>query len=545
MSFFRLISDRCGSEFKYLGFLFFVWFLCFWVVGGIADFPLNDDWSYGITTKRLIETGNYHPVDWTSMSLISQVFFGALFCFPFGFSFTALHISTFVLSFFGIVSIYKICRMLNASCLLSVFISLVVMLNPIYLVLSGTFMTDIPFLSFVSMSMFFLIRSLKFRNFYSLLGGTFFLVLAVLCRQNALFLGVAFFISFLVKFSFGKRNIGWAIMPLLAASFFLFLYNRWLHTSGLTPALYGKQIFQLTDVIKNYSALPRQILQNGFNAVIYVGLFLFPVLVLAGNKVLQNKNLRIVFFVVLFCIATKYIVSGSTISLWGNILVKEGLGPLTLHDGTNLKLSNISPLQDIFWIGVTIIAVTSTSLLITLVIGFFLKIKLLLRHEWFVYTIFFVLASLVYIGPLLLLGFFDRYLLPPFLLIAFALIPILDTINQTRRRVAISIFGCYALFSLAAVHDYIAWNEARWKIIDSFTARKIDYDNVDGGFEYNGFFFYEERMSSESWWWVKDNEYLIAFGPVKGFDIYETVGYDRWLKFRKENIFLLKKNDAP
>jgi len=68
------------------------------LVKPIGNFPLNDDWAWGMTVKRLVEGGGYHPTGWAGMTLITQVLWGALFCIPKGFSFNALRVSTLVLS---------------------------------------------------------------------------------------------------------------------------------------------------------------------------------------------------------------------------------------------------------------------------------------------------------------------------------------------------------------------------------------------------------------------------------------------------------------
>ena len=59
-----------------------VWCVSVIITNPLGDFPLNDDWSYGLTVKHLIETGNFRPCGWTAMPLITQVLWGALFCLP-------------------------------------------------------------------------------------------------------------------------------------------------------------------------------------------------------------------------------------------------------------------------------------------------------------------------------------------------------------------------------------------------------------------------------------------------------------------------------
>src|SRR6476661_2623762 len=75
-----------------------IWCISFLIVKPLGDFPLSDDWAYGLTVQRLVESGDFRPVGWIGMPFITNALWGSLFCIPFGFSFPALRISTIVLS---------------------------------------------------------------------------------------------------------------------------------------------------------------------------------------------------------------------------------------------------------------------------------------------------------------------------------------------------------------------------------------------------------------------------------------------------------------
>src|SRR4051794_14968019 len=60
-----------------------VWCASIALVNPFGDFPMNDDWSFAASVKHLIEHGYYDPTDWTSMTLVSHVAWGWLFCLPF------------------------------------------------------------------------------------------------------------------------------------------------------------------------------------------------------------------------------------------------------------------------------------------------------------------------------------------------------------------------------------------------------------------------------------------------------------------------------
>ena len=143
----------------------FLWSLAIIIVNPSGNFPLGDDWSFGIAVKRLLEEGSFRPTGWTSPTLVTQVLWGALFCIPFGFSFEALRLSTLVLSLMGIFSIYLLIRYIYIyqphPRWLALLVALVIAFNPIYFNLSYTFFTDVPFTAFMAMSLLFFIRSLR------------------------------------------------------------------------------------------------------------------------------------------------------------------------------------------------------------------------------------------------------------------------------------------------------------------------------------------------------------------------------------------------
>src|SRR6266481_12743 len=93
-----------------LGVIAAFWTLSVFLVNPIGNFPLNDDWAMGKTVNHLLEAGTYRPSGWTGMPLITQILWGALFCIPNGFSFTALRFSTLTLSLAGIAATYYLVR---------------------------------------------------------------------------------------------------------------------------------------------------------------------------------------------------------------------------------------------------------------------------------------------------------------------------------------------------------------------------------------------------------------------------------------------------
>ena len=75
-----------------------IWIAMAALVNPVGDFPLIDDWVYAFAVKSVLETGHFQFLPFSSSANVGpQVYWGALFCLPFGFSFTALRVSTLTL----------------------------------------------------------------------------------------------------------------------------------------------------------------------------------------------------------------------------------------------------------------------------------------------------------------------------------------------------------------------------------------------------------------------------------------------------------------
>src|SRR3989304_6507949 len=169
------------------------------LVNPIGDFPLNDDWAYGYSVKVLLEKGDFQLSGWAAPNLFSQVLWGALFCLPFGFSFTALRFSTLTLGLIGVIATYGLLRELNSNQKISLLGALIVAINPIYFGLSNTFMNDVPFFGFAALSLFFLLRGLKHDSIIEVAVGTLISYVAILTRQVGLAIPLAFGCAYLIK----------------------------------------------------------------------------------------------------------------------------------------------------------------------------------------------------------------------------------------------------------------------------------------------------------------------------------------------------------
>lgn len=542
-------------------FIAFCWLISLFVTNPFGDFPLNDDWSYGLAVKNLLDNGEFHPTGWTSMPLITNVLWGALFCIPVGFSFNALRLSTLILSLLGGGATYILMIELRQSRWLAVLTSLTLVFSPIYYALSHTFMTDVPCTAIMVIAAVFLVRNLKTDSKVALLLGTMFAVAATLSRQLAISLPLAFSIASILKNGTPKRLILRALIPLICCVGALLVFHQWLAATNRLPALYGSMNRMLLTSLAN----PKTIIAfacNAYVALLYLGCFLLPILIGLLGEILGFRReklmpLLIAISMMLIAAAATSGVYGSTHLLMpnsGNIISIAGIGPLTLHDNYILGHDNLATLPIAFWVGITIMSFGGAVLLIAAIglSGTMLASKIrsskLEANE--AAGAFLLLTAIIYLVPLILSEFWDRYLICtiPFLSggIGCLSLPISQAITRSYRFAATTVLFCFALFAICGTRDYLTWNRIRWDALHHLMENsQVKIEDIDGGFEFNGWHLYDPRYKSDpkkSWWWVHEDTYRIGFGCMPGYTVTREYCYRQWLPPSTEKIVVLKKN---
>jgi 4-amino-4-deoxy-L-arabinose transferase-like glycosyltransferase len=256
-------------------FLILLWIFMEILVNPIGEFPLNDDWVHARAVRTLLETGQFTLAGGHSSSnLIAQVYWGALFCLPFGFSFTALRFSAVVLGLAGVLIIYMLAMEMSASRSVAILCALAIAINPIYFGLSNTFMTDVPFLVTVLLGFYFFIRGMQQNHKGWVTAGFLWIYISILIRQLGILFPIAFGLSFLAKRGISKLNLIKAIAPALLGVALNSFYTLWLEQSHRTSPILNQKLGILLDSAfsKNYRLIFRTISSNLLVAIIFISL---------------------------------------------------------------------------------------------------------------------------------------------------------------------------------------------------------------------------------------------------------------------------------
>ncbi len=517
-------------------------------VGISGDFPLNDDWSFAITTRRLAAAHTWTPVGWASMTLITNALWALPICRASSCGFVDLRLTTMLASLLLLSATYFLAGLNSKRAYIPLAAALVVAFNPIAYALSFTFMTDILFTALLTISAFLFIVSLERDSDGLALLGALVALAATMSRQLGLCIPIAYMVARLLQEGDWQRKFIMALAPLILCAGSFMLFDGWLRESGKAPFLYGAPSAAILGVLK--SPIVQMLSRLGWNlitALLYLGLFSLPMLLLTRRPDFVGKApswLRWVPTVAASGVAAMagvgLLVMHRTMPITGNILVPQGIGPLLLRDAEILHLRNVPPLPSAFWIPVTLLSIYGMFELTARVAIYAMNT---VSIRWLgrfgpgqAGVLFGATAILAYYAPLMLLpAFFDRYNLPvlPIALFFLANVSAAGSINRCSISASSILCLLMATFSVLGAHDYMAWNRARWTAIaDLQNAGIATPANLDGGLEYNGYFSYQpsgEKHGDKSWWWIDKDDYQITFGSIAGMKVFKTYPYETLL----------------
>jgi len=562
-----VVDARPLAELAALALVVAVWAVLTLLIDPLGNFPLNDDWVYGLAVRSILQTGHFALPSPSSANLLLQAYWGALFCLPFGFSFTALRVSTMVLGAIGLGALYLLLRELGAARRIAVAGALTLAVNPLYLGLAASFMTDVPFTSLVTAALLLYVRGVKRAN--AVLVGLAFLLAfgAIFIRQFGLVLPLAFGVAHLVRKGTSGRTLAAALLPVLLGVALQLLYEHWLIATGRTPVvpvplgglLSGSPLlFAERAALAILVALPNL----GLGVAPFLACFAFtrrgrPLIGLPRPGTSWQVQALLCALLTLGLVA-----SGAPLPALGDVLVPSGLGPLTLRDTWVLRIHEprIPGLVTALWLAMTVVSAWAAIALVLAIAEMVagavrnFKVPEWRSTAWPQVLLLAVLGS--YAAGLLLVSgsssIFDRYFVP-LIPIALALLlidrghrePMPD---RTRDLLPGAIFiALYAAFAVTATHDYLAWNRARWRATDSLMQSGVTPHHIDGGYEFDGWYLYRPNYQvkpGKSYWWVDDDEYVIASGPLSGYHEVAQFRVNRWLALTESQVLVLRRAGA-
>jgi hypothetical protein len=300
----------------------------------------------------------------------------------------------------------------------------------------------------------------------------------------------------------------------------------------------------------------------------YLGAFVFPFVIMSGRLRLNGitpRQERVARFVliglaVLFMALVVWKHHGMPVLR--NVMLATGIGPLPLRDVFRLRINYpvATPMVAGLWLTATGFGVAGAFLLFDRLVRGGIAAWTAFRggtvgRDAWLYVLAVGTAGTYWAGILLLVywdGFlFDRYILylVPFALVAVMCVQRPGMVVEMKLARATLACGCvlvYAAFAVVGTHDYIAWNRSRWQALDHLiTAEHVAPNQIDGGYEFNGWMQHDSRYAprtEKTYFWADESSaYVIAFGPIAGYQDVGRYPVKRWLGSTVAELLVLHK----
>jgi len=513
-------------EKKALAIVLLISFLFIFAIPFEGEFGLNDDPEYTRAVKDFAFEGKYYAENYSSILLL-QIFYGTIFVNLFGFSNTILRISVMLLSLLAPLLLFSISRVLGFTQKHSILFALVLLVNPFFVVLGHSFMTDVPFLVLILAAILPLVYWVKTNDLKAFTIGCIILFFAFFLKQWAVlfFAGLILFV-FLSKTGKKEKIIIAFIAVLFAIALIWSLPHYALDDKGTYfKPVAGKYIFPLI-----------------FGFPLYLAWFLFPLFISLifykkNFKEFVSKKIKLIFSVVFAFggIIAGLIFFNRFFPYFANIINSFGLSPkMLVGDPTGI-------LPESFWILMTFFATFS---LIILINSF--EIKIFKKKE----NRFLLCFIIPYFLQIMAISFFlDRYL---FLILPIVFLLVFQALKEkkffpTGVIITIILFGA---FSFVFTSEQISWNQVRWDLINELKEQGVPEDKIDGGMEYcRSTFGQDETRLVRSDTNIDfgicgkgcvEEGYAVSFKPIDGCSIVKSKPY-YVLGIKFGEIFVLKK----
>lgn len=462
----------------------------------VAEIGMNDDFSYIHTALTLARTGHIVYVGWASAMIGWQLALGALFAHLFGPSFTAVRMSNLAV---GVVTAFLLQRTLSRAGVNpwnSTLGTLAVVLSPLALASTFSFMTDLGGLFCIVLCLYSCLRALQSPT---LRGALLWLTFAALSNVVG---GTV-------------RQIVWlGVLVMVPATLWLLPRRSPVLVTGAALGVVSiasidgcivwlrRQPYMLPEQLV-FGTVDRQVLvhllQQSVLMLLDLALLLLPLLLaFLANLPRRAKG----FVVVSACIAAVFtlLLQHVHAGLWlppflGNDLTNHGAIDATpLHSERPPVLGR--PLRVLLSVGT-----------FSVLFGFLYALgrpgmapaptgrdgasgapPVPAPRELAILLGPFLLAYFVLLTPRgAFFAIFDRYLLIPLALLTVAVLRLYqDRIAPCLPRVSVALIVVFALYGVASMHDVFSMYRARARAVEQLRQHGVPATAIDGGFEYNG-----------------------------------------------------------
>jgi hypothetical protein len=507
------------------------------------NFPLNDDWAFARGALAFAKGQGIHYFGWASMPQLGQWLWSLPFQLVLGPTLFALRFSTIVVGWLGLWAFGDLLRSDGVDERRVGLLTAALAVNPLFFLLQGTFMTDVPALSFALVALALYGRAVAGGSLRLLAGAAAVALLAVTTRQNTASVCLVAAVLLWRARHLRGRLLWWSgvAVPLVAALAIHFWFQGRSDVRALTPCL-----ARLPDLL----LLP-------FLVVHFCGLSALPALAVGG---LGPSRRFVAFLLVLLACAGAWAYFSSHLPYplsTGSDGAHPGLFPYSQNMLTPWGAFAGSAFDGSFILGFRPLLLGWRSRLALTLLGCLGGAGLLARLSvgkrsgigpgaLVLFTIFQLLALLA------LRDLYDRYLLfllPGALYCGGVVLPG----TQPRRAAwpwALALLSVLTIVSVGLMHDWLAWNSARWTVGQRALARGIPDWEIEGGVEWNGWYAMADRPDvpvrgyllpfTREWFSGLTGHFGLSFSEFPGTVTRDSEPYTLWLPPAKHRFFLIE-----
>jgi hypothetical protein len=541
--------------------LAFSWVLIFFAIDHTGEFPLIDDWAYAHGVSDLLHDGVLKISDWVAMTQVAHLFAGYTWSLIFGYSMQHLREFTILIGGIGSLIMFVGTGYFTKSIALRLAGTAILTFNPIWIYLSYTFMTDVPFTALFLGIMVLIYRWMREPNHLLWVVILFLGVTIVLIRQTGLGIGLSFLL-WVVLMKPEERNKYLIAAILLAAVQVgtLMFYEIWMSTIGALSTRYHSAS-NLTWILSRDWWLIR-VIYYGIIQLHYVSMFmiaLFPIsiwlLFFRDKTALPQKGLFLRYGLTALFILGIAGVIGQDILMnprYTHLMQYDTVGHVMTIDFTYELLTFSSNYK---WMWYIIFGISLVNFAALVQLGWSRMCML---------SAGFRLSSDAWVWPALILGgyavfisigqfVFDRYMLLHLPLAIWVVLGLFERLEV--RKIPGVVLGCSGvflalslLFGVVGTHDSMEWNRVRFGALAQLEERGVPPTKIDGGAEYNSWKRTGPMRSLEfggkSWWYVADDEYAIAFNELPGFERIEAHPFGVWYGLKSDTIWVVQRVES-
>ncbi len=221
------------------------WLAVLLLVSPQHEFPTTDDYLYAGSVRDMLATGRFIMPDFSQANLVGLTVWGAAWAKLCGFSFTSLTVSTLVWALAGLLGFYGLARRLGVGPGAALLGTALLGLNPLFVHLAYSFMTDVPFLAAVLLACYCTVRGYQDARLGWVVAGGVLAGYAFLIRQFGALVPLAF-AAYLALDGLWARRWRWrallvtGLVPGVILALWWWFWARGTPPTGATQAAAGR-----------------------------------------------------------------------------------------------------------------------------------------------------------------------------------------------------------------------------------------------------------------------------------------------------------------